>query len=228
MRANPYDDADAAYQRAVQEDPWVMYLIARRERGTSVWMEQLLSAAAQATVTLLSDPRAADEWADPIEQWSKVSFRKVALRARGARWENAQEVPGITGTFGDVQVRALVPMPRSDRPRVVQQCQAMNDTVEWRTEVFRQDTKKLFLSPHADMSSGKAMAQVGHAAEMLRQALPAAERDRWTNAGFPVQAVRSDQAHWQALLGRDDVVAVRDAGLTEVDPGTVTVAAVVS
>jgi peptidyl-tRNA hydrolase len=37
--------------------------------------------------------------------------------------------------------------------------------------------------------------------------------------------VRRDPALWEELLARDDVVCVRDAGFTEVDPGTITCAA---
>ena len=92
--------------------------------------------------------------------------------------------------------------------------------------------------PAASMTAGKLMAQTGHAG-MLAAALLAAsdqdELDAWREAGCPSRVARTPQAEWLDLLAvagdpvrawrEHQLLAVRDAGFTEVPPGTVTVAA---
>lgn len=88
------------------------------------------------------------------------------------------------------------------------------------------------------LTAGKLMAQTGHAG-MIAAAL-ASDRDPalledWFAAGCPARAVDVDDAQWAELLAlladpataweEHRLVAVRDAGYTEVEPGTITVAA---
>jgi peptidyl-tRNA hydrolase len=85
------------------------------------------------------------------------------------------------------------------------------------------------------MSAGKAMAQVGHASMLLAAHLGHDDLAGWLGADLPV-AVRTASAETWARLcaGPDDdreryaatgTVLVRDAGFTEVAPGTVTAVA---
>jgi hypothetical protein len=69
------------------------------------------------------------------------------------------------------------------------------------------------------MSAGKAMAQVGHAALMLP------EDPAWRAAGYPCAFGEAGSAAWAAARERPGAVVVRDAGFTEVAPGTETVVA---
>lgn len=74
------------------------------------------------------------------------------------------------------------------------------------------------------MSAGKAMAQAGHGAQLAWWQLSGAERDAWREQGFPL-AVRTAYAErWKELV-ESGLPVVRDAGFTEIAPGSCTVVA---
>jgi peptidyl-tRNA hydrolase len=79
------------------------------------------------------------------------------------------------------------------------------------------------VNPDAEMSSGKTLAQIAHAAVM---AADTGRHEDWVAAGCPAQVIAPSREHFAAAARRDDLAAsVADAGLTEVAPGTVTVLA---
>jgi peptidyl-tRNA hydrolase len=82
-------------------------------------------------------------------------------------------------------------------------------------------TPVLWLTPDLGMTAGKAMAQVGHAAQLGLAALDPAARDAWRGRGFPLAVRTADRSRWAALLTAG-LPVVRDAGFTEVAPGTCT------
>lgn len=99
---------------------------------------------------------------------------------------------------------------------------------------------RLWVPTGLPMTVGKAMAQAGHAgmiaAALLLRDGAHARLAGWRDAGYPVLVRRVDDAQWAELgapLRADQagawtdrsLLAVRDAGFTEVEPGTVTVLA---
>jgi peptidyl-tRNA hydrolase len=82
----------------------------------------------------------------------------------------------------------------------------------------------LWLNPELEMSAGKAMAQAGHGAQLAWWALSEEEREVWREAGFPLAVRTADPAEWRELTD-SGLPLVRDAGFTEIAPGSCTVVA---
>jgi peptidyl-tRNA hydrolase len=82
----------------------------------------------------------------------------------------------------------------------------------------------LWLNPELGMSAGKEMAQAGHGAQLAWWELSDTERKAWREAGFPLSVATPDAARW-AQLTVSGLPVVRDAGFTEIAPGSCTVVA---
>jgi peptidyl-tRNA hydrolase len=74
------------------------------------------------------------------------------------------------------------------------------------------------------MSAGKAMAQAGHAAQLAWWELTPAERAAWRDSGFRLAVRTAPRERWPAL-STSGLPVVRDAGFTEIAPGSATVIA---
>jgi peptidyl-tRNA hydrolase len=179
----------------------------------------VLEAAAAAALAVCLDPRAADEWRDALSTWVASRIRKIARRARGAHWVAVQGLPGVTVTVGDAQARALVPGPVDEVPKVVSRLQIGG------TDLAPDDpgppspgVPVIHVNAALEMTVGKAAAQVGHASMLYAAAHGL--------VAVPAFAVRdAGPAAWPELcraVEEGAAVAVRDAGFTEVAPGTIT------
>jgi peptidyl-tRNA hydrolase len=226
----------------VDDDPALvraMPVILRVERAEPPSRTPLLEAAAAAAVAVCLDPRAEPdgEWHEPVKLWVESHIRKIARRARGAHWEAAAALPGVTVTVDGASARALVPGLVSEAPKEVTRLQISGSELPAdEPGSVPAGVPILWLNPKVTMTAGKAAAQVGHASMLLAAALRADGRDDYFADWKDFRcAVRTPTLRdWASLHLGDDplnawrrrqVVAVRDAGFTEVDPGTVTVLA---
>jgi peptidyl-tRNA hydrolase len=85
-------------------------------------------------------------------------------------------------------------------------------------------TPVLWLNPDLPMTAGKAMAQVGHGAQLAWWELGPADRSEWLDHDFALAVRVAGKAQWTELLA-SGLPVVTDGGFTEVAPGSATVVA---
>jgi peptidyl-tRNA hydrolase len=207
----------------------VLPLVVRIERDAPPARTDALETAARAVLTLLGDERAtaADGvWARAVRDWQDARIRKVVRRARGAEWRRAEALDGITVTGAAAQVRVYPPVPLDGWPKDLARLQVSGTELDDPEPSAPVDAARpvLWLNPEVAMSAGKAMAQAGHGAQLAWWGLDAGQRAAWRAAGFPLAVRTAGPAAW-ARLASSGLPVVRDAGFTEVAPGSATVVA---
>ncbi len=197
-----------------------MPVVLRLERPPAA-RTAVLEAAAAAALALCLDPRSGPggEWHEAVEEWVAGRIRKIARRARGAHWEAAAELPGVTCEIDGAQARALVPGPVDDVPRALSRLQiGGTDLAPDEPGRPAAGVPVIWVNAALEMTVGKAAAQVGHAAMLF-----AAARGLTEVPAFAVRDAAPDPwARLCAAVDRGAAVAVRDGGFTEVAPGTIT------
>ncbi|WP_306184303.1 peptidyl-tRNA hydrolase [Streptomyces sp. MK5] len=207
---------------------FVLPLVVRIERAAPPARTDALETAARAVLVLLGDERSAGEgeWASAVRDWQDARIRKVVRRARGAEWRRAEALPGITVTGKTAEVRVFPPVPLDGWPKDLAKLQVSGTDLDDPEPPARPDpgTPVLWLNPGLEMSAGKAMAQAGHGAQLAWWELTDEQRTAWQDAGFPLTVRTTDPAHWHELT-TSGLPLVRDAGFTEIAPGSCTVIA---
>jgi peptidyl-tRNA hydrolase len=191
-----------------EDDPLVMYLVVRR-RTTRPFAE-LATAAALAARRCAARYRDDERWRDGFDDWWRHSFRKVCLRAEPRDWEAVRELDHER--VGDVA--CLPPVRRSARDRVLVRMQTLNEEAGPLPPLGDEPgpgALTLVVATELGMSSGKTLAQIGHAALMADP-----------NPDLELNVVGATTEEWGRLV-RDAVAVVRDGGLTELAPGSETV-----
>ncbi|MFF8945156.1 peptidyl-tRNA hydrolase [Streptomyces sp. NPDC014864] len=225
VQESPFRSEPGVRDRAPQ---FVLPLVVRIERAAPPARTDALEAAARAVLVMLSDERSLGdgEWARAVREWQDARIRKVVRRARGAEWRRAEALPGITVTGKSAEVRVFPPVPLDGWPRELAKLQVSGTDLDDPEPPAPADpgTPVLWLSPAVEMSAGKAMAQAGHGAQLAWWELTDGEREAWRDAGFPLAVRTAGPDRWRRLTG-SGLPVVRDAGFTEIAPGSCTVVA---
>ncbi|MEU8691607.1 peptidyl-tRNA hydrolase [Streptomyces sp. NPDC048665] len=207
---------------------FVLPLVVRLERAAPPARTDALETAARAVLMLLGDERAHGDgaWAEAVRDWEDARIRKVVRRARGAEWRRAEALPGITVTGKSAEVRVFPPVPLDGWPKDLARLQVSGTELDDPEPPAAPDPAQpvLWLNPELEMSAGKAMAQAGHGAQLAWWALPEAERAAWRDTGFALAVRTAGPTDWARLTG-SGLPVVRDAGFTEIAPGSCTVVA---
>jgi len=161
-----------------------------------------------------------------VHAWTDGRIRKVVRRARGAGWERASALQGITITQGSAEIRVYPPVPVDEWPPDLARLQVAGTELEdpEPPPAVPEGTPVLWINPRLPMTAGKAMAQVGHAAQLAWMRLGATDRSAWRARDFNL-AVRPAQPDQWAALVASGLPIVQDGGFTEVAPGSCTVVA---
>lgn len=210
----------------------VLTLVVRVEKNGRPGQTDALETAARAVLAILADERSVGEgeWAAAMTAWQDDRIRKIVKRARGAEWRRAEALPGITvlgrGDGAPAEVRVFPPVPVDDVPVDLAKLQVSGTDFEDPEELLALEpgVPVLWVNPGLEMSSGKAMAQCGHAAHLAWWALSAQGRKEWEASDFALAVRTASPAQWQELL-TSGLPVVQDAGFTEVAPGSRTVIA---
>ncbi|MFC8267643.1 peptidyl-tRNA hydrolase [Streptomyces cinereoruber] len=209
-----------------EKPQFVLPLVVRIERDAPPARTDALETAARAVLELLTDGRSTGEgeWARAVADWQDARIRKVVRRARGAEWRRACALPGITVTGTEAEVRVFPPVPLDGWPKDLARLQVSGTDLDdpAAPDPAPEGAAVLWFNPDLDMSAGKSMAQAGHGAQLLWWAMPDAERTAWREAGFPLAVRTAPAADWPALT-TSGLPVVRDAGFTEIAPGSATV-----
>ncbi|MGW4078874.1 peptidyl-tRNA hydrolase [Streptomyces asiaticus] len=145
----------------------------------------------------------------------------------------AEDVTGHEGVDGDVassaaaaEVRVFPPVPLDGWPKELAKLQVSGTDLDDPEPPAAPDPTGpvLWLSPQVEMSAGKAMAQAGHGAQLAWWELDDAARAAWREAGFPLAVRTASAERWDELTA-SGLPVVRDAGFTEIAPGSCTVVA---
>ncbi|MCX5072794.1 peptidyl-tRNA hydrolase [Streptomyces sp. NBC_00513] len=239
---SPFRREHAARDEARQ---FVLPLVVRIEKVAPPARTAALETAARAVLVLLTDERAhgEGEWAEAVRDWQDARIRKVVRRARGAEWRKAGTLPGVTvhgeasvetspgaparasgQTPSEVEVRVFPPVPLDGWPKELAKLQVSGTDLDDPEPVppAAPGVPVLWLNPDLDMSAGKAMAQAGHAAQLAWWELGPAERAAWRDSGFRLAVRTAPRERWAELSG-SGLPVVRDAGFTEIAPGSCTV-----
>ena len=220
-------------EHADHEQPWAMQLVIQRDKQDPANHIDVLEAAATAVVRLLDDPRTTDvdgAWAEAVAHWRAGWIRKVARRAENKRWDDVQDLDGVTAVSGSAAVRAFVPGPVGPLPAPLKKLQVGGTELPRLHDSTQPDTVvTVELSPEVELSTGKAAAQVGHAAQLAYERLIEGANDgddyaasrlhAWRRDGFRIRVVLPTPSQWAAA---DRPVRVVDAGLTEIAQATET------
>lgn len=207
-----------------------MQLVVRVERAEPPSVTAVCEAAAIAVVTLLDDERSqpGGQWHGAVAAWESGRIRKLVRRARGAPWERAMAVDGVTVAHRGAQVHAVVPGPVDELPAALAKLQvaglALDDADRTGRVVEGWPGLAIAVSAVLDMSPGKRAAQCGHASQIARSQLDGPARAAWAAAGYPCAVTHPPAREWAALVAAADV-EVHDGGFTEVPAGSLTAVA---
>jgi peptidyl-tRNA hydrolase len=211
---------------------YALPLVIRVERATPPGRTDALEGAARAVLMFLSDPRVTGidgedgEWSAAARAWQDARIRKVVRRARGAAWERAAALPGITVVNGSAEVRVYPPVPVDDWPVDLAKLQVSGTDFEDPETPAEPapGVPVLWLNPELPMSAGKAMAQAGHGVQLVWWELEPRARSGWRACDFDLRVRTAAAGQWQELLA-SGLPVVTDGGFTEVAPGSATVVA---
>lgn len=207
-------------------DPFaVVYVVndSRDDAGEIAAEKDILQASSDALFKLLSST---DEVISArVKEWTSGRIRKIVKRARTSAWNKvaALEFPHFVGEFNGTQVIVFAPMRISEQPKDLKKLQVtgLNSSDSSSMEIEKENHLLVQVNDSLNMSTGKVVAQVGHAIQLFLTFGNADEVQSWERSGCHLKVVRAENLNESTATG----IIVHDAGFTEVPSGSLTATA---
>ncbi len=178
-------------------------------------------AAARASVLAHDAEPQAPGW----ETWADGAFVKSVRRIRRSGLDGLASACGVLDLDGLVAA-AYAPMPYSRLPQAVAHARvAGTDFPRDGARVGTSDAP-VAIDVLETMTTGKAAAQAAHALWVWTVRRTSVQRTDWVRAGLPVVIRLQSAAALESGSTRAGSAVIRDAGFTELEPGTLTAVAV--
>lgn len=222
FHSNPYLVAD-------DNNPYSLPIILHVNPELELTHESVLEATVATFAHFFNDEAVAeeDEWMSPIQVWLEGRIRKVARRAKTSQWAKIRlEYLHYYHQHNGVEMLVLPPHPIDSPLPLVKKLQVSGlDCPRKELNVFEkehvlQPILRVSTNPEVVMSTGKSIAQVAHATQLTIFSEDKTILEDWVENNYATQFVP-----WNALTESNNITEVHDAGLTEVEAGTLTVKA---
>lgn len=205
-----------------EQEPYVLPIILRLEKDETLRPshEEAQLATAYAIANFFDSPLIIDDgdWAEATSKWLNGRIRKVARRARGTEWEAVKQLPHVYAKYGKAEVIILPPHPNFEPPSEIKKLQISGmvlEKQEQKREVNNANGILFAINPEINMSTGKTIAQVGHAVQL---AIFNSDKEtilKWVEQQTPIHECKwEDNKKWTA--------EIHDAGFTEIPIGSLT------
>lgn len=203
-----------------EQEPYAMPIIVRVEKNADMIPshEEAQLAVAKAVALFFDSAKivAGGEWKPQVDKWLDGRIRKVARRARGKEWEAVKALDGIYATHGKAEVIILPPHLNFEPPAEIKKLQVSGldlpkDSQEHNIHAGLEFT----VNPDLLMSTGKSLAQIGHAVQLAIFNSNEETLTSWRANNMPVNICGwNEHDEWTA--------EIRDAGFTEIPKNSLT------
>jgi peptidyl-tRNA hydrolase len=209
------------------DDPFaVIYVVndSRDDEGNIAAEKDILQASSDALHRLLNDTN--EEVTKRLSEWTSGRIRKIVKRARGAAWNKLipLDVPHFHAESNGAEVLVFAPMRISEQPKEIKRLQVTGlNSNDYSSNEFSTEQGYLLVAVNdsLNMSTGKVVAQVGHAVQLFLMYGNEVEIENWADNGWPLKVVRAENLSEDTATG----IVVHDAGFTEVPSGSLTATA---
>ena len=203
-----------------EQEPYVLPIILRLEKDENLKPshEEAQIATAHAIVKFFDSDEIIEngEWRPEVDKWLNGRIRKVARRARGAEWGAVKQLPHVFATYGKAEVIILPPHPNFAPPAEIKKLQISGMDLERKSSEYLESLKNVLVfseNPDISFTTGKSLAQVGHAVQLAIFNSSEEDMSSWVTAGMKIAI-----APWDSFDG----VEIHDAGFTEILAGSLT------
>lgn len=211
----------SAHEDPEGESPWALQCVVEDNKDFTGL--QLAHALAVSVASFLDSVKPDSERAKSIERWMEGRIRKILRRAKNSAWNAVQAEDGETYEVEGVKIRVLTPTAMDSIPKAVAKCQVSHLTTLPDTAATYGPLSpclKIYTNRSLNMSAPKAAVAAAHVAQLMGMKLTLADYNLWRENKFALTV--STLGEISDFVESVSSVAVRDAGLTEVVPGSIT------